>query len=82
VTAPRTGPRAWVLPAELRAQVATLATDLGAYVDDRASVYVNRPARWRDSDEGTAVDAWIDTLQAVAQSLEALPTEPETTPPR
>jgi hypothetical protein len=75
---PRTGPRAWQLPASLAAQVATLATDLAAYVDDRRDVYTSgRPARWRaEAPNAVPVDAWLEDLANLADTLEALPEAP------
>lgn len=67
----------FALPAELAQRVAALASDLSGYLEDARAEFDTRSDRWRDSDRGVAVDGWLDDVDNLAETLEALPAEPE-----
>jgi hypothetical protein len=65
------------LSRELRDRVVELATDLRAELEANREAYDEMSERWRDGDKGIAVDGWLDTLDGLADDLEAMESEPD-----
>lgn len=65
------------LSSDIASQVASLATDLSAHLDELRGAFDERSDKWRESDKGLAVDGWLDELGDLADALENAPIEPE-----
>jgi predicted transcriptional regulator len=65
------------LPEELRERVVTLASDLSSLALEAREAFDESRENWRDSDEGVAVDGWIEEIDELAQQLENVPEVPK-----
>lgn len=65
------------LSTDIAKQIAELATDLNAHLEEHRNAYSRRSEKWQMSDEGGEVDGWLDELQTLADDLENAPEEPE-----
>ena len=68
---------AFRLPAELAERVTALAADLESFVTGARDEFAERSERWQESDDGVAVDGWLEEIEQVGDALTSLPTSPE-----
>ena len=61
----------------VRREIGELATDLDAEITELRTAFARRSAKYRGSDAGTEVEAWIERLERLAHDLEAISDEPE-----
>ncbi len=64
------------LSPDIAKSIESLASDLRAHFNELRADFLNRPADWLDTDEGIAVDGWLDSLDFLISELEAFPHEP------
>ncbi len=68
---------AWQLSKETVKLLEDLKERLNVELEDFRMDFDERSERWQDSDKGQSVGAWLDDLEAAADELEDLPTEPD-----
>jgi hypothetical protein len=62
---------------ELITKINQLASDLNTAAETFRDDWSGRSERWQEGDTGTAVDAWIESLDNLVSDLEAVEAEPE-----
>lgn len=64
------------LSPDLAARVASLASDLSALADEHSEAWDERSEKWQESEKGLAVEAWIENLRELGDTLETFEDEP------
>lgn len=60
----------WELTAETLDKMLSLPSDLRAEVEGMREKYNGMSERWQESDKGQAIDAWLDGLWDLADTIE------------
>ncbi len=63
--------------AKLSKQLDEAKAELTVFVDEARDLFDLRSERWRDSDQGTLTEEWLEHLNELVESLENLPNSPE-----
>lgn len=59
-------------------RIQALTTDLRDFADEARDAWAGKSGRWQESDKGQNTDAWIESLENLADELDGTETEPET----
>jgi hypothetical protein len=65
------------LSAETVKAIDSLVDALRQEADDQRTLWDERSERWQEGDAGLAADNWIEEIEALADSLEDAPQQPE-----
>jgi hypothetical protein len=57
---------------ELADKVEAVASELREFLTDATDAYDERSESWQDSDKGTEVSTWLESIESVADALEGL----------
>lgn len=68
---------AFKLDPDLAKRIAELESDIRAATQEFRDAWDDRSERWQESDAGTAAETWIEELDNLADSLEAVTDRPE-----
>ena len=67
----------WELSSEVRAVVIEARDLLNTEVEEMRDRFNNASDKWQNSDKGQEIDAWLETLEELADTLNQFDTESE-----